>query len=576
MKVRYSYLSDQFADLDSYLSSIKEFVKTEDFTLGAPLVEFEKRFAKLCDLPYAIGVGSGTDALILSLKILGVGPGDEVITAPNTFIATVGAIVMTGAKPVFVDNNEEYTIDVNKIEQAITSKTKAILPVHLTGCPADMPKIMKIAKKHNLLVVEDAAQAILASIDGKHVGSWGETACFSLHPLKNLNVWGDGGIIVTRSASLNRKLRLFRNHGLSNRDEVEFYGHNSRFDTIQAVIANRLIQEVHEITDKRIANAARFDEAFKALNKFITIPPRRPNVKQVYHTYVIQVENRDKLYQYLLNKGIRAKVHYPIPMHLQKASKYLKYKKGDFPVCEKDCRTILTLPVHQYLGQDQIDYIVECVHKFYKTKEIMSPKVIGIDFDNTIVSYDELMVKAARELGFLKKGSLTNKKDIRNAVRQLPDGEEKWQVLQAYVYGQLMPQAKLIEGVQEFFRVCQQKKIPVFIISHKTQYATKDTQGIDLRATAINWMSKHEFFDMEGLGLTQDCVFFESTREKKIARIASLQCTHFIDDLEETFQEKSFPKKIKKILYSPDSHSSKEDLLIKKSWREIREFIFAG
>lgn len=365
MKIPYSYLDRQFADIDAYLDDIRKLVQSGDFTLGEAVTEFEKRFAKLCNLPYAIGVSSGTDALILSLKILGIGPGDEVITTPNTFIATVGAIAMTGAKPVFVDNNAEYTIDVNQIEQAITQKTKAIVPVHLAGCPAEMPAIMDIARRHNLIVVEDAAQAILASIDGKHVGTWGETACFSLHPLKNLNVWGDGGVIVTRSTELCEKLKLFRNHGLVTRDEVGMFGHNCRLDSLQAVIANRLIDQAYSITDKRIANAQRLDEAFKDLKEYITLPPRRTNIKQVYHTYVVRVKDRDKLLAYLHKKGVDAKVHYPIPLHLQKAAAYLGYKRGDFPICEEHCRTILTLPVHQHLTPQEIEYIVDCVRTFY-------------------------------------------------------------------------------------------------------------------------------------------------------------------------------------------------------------------
>lgn len=370
MKIPYSYLDRQFADPDPYLDDIRELVLSGDFTLGEAVTEFEERFAKLCNLPYAIGVSSGTDALILSLKILGIGPGDEVITTPNTFVATIGAIAMTGARPVFVDNNDEYTIDVNQIEQAITPKTKALLPVHLAGCPADMPAIMDIAERHKLLVVEDAAQAILAAIDGKCMGSWGETACYSFHPLKNLNVWGDGGIIVTRSAELAEKLKLFQNHGLATRDEIEMFGHNCRLDSLQAVVANRLIEEVHSITDKRIANAQRFDEAFKELTGYITLPPRRPNVKQVYHTYVIRTKDRDKLYAHLHEKGIEAKIHYPIPLHLQKAAAYLGYKEGDFPVCEEHCRTIITLPVHQHLTSEEIDYIIDGVCTFYLDERV--------------------------------------------------------------------------------------------------------------------------------------------------------------------------------------------------------------
>jgi len=365
MQVKYSYLEEQFADVEPYLNDIRNLVASGDFTLGAPVPEFEARFADLCGLPHAIGVGSGTDALILSLKMLGVGHGDEVITTPNTFIATVGAIAMTGARPVFVDNDERYTIDVSQIEAAITPKTKAILPVHLTGTPADMPSIMEIARRHDLAVVEDAAQAILAQIDGQHVGSWGDTACFSLHPLKNLNVWGDGGVIVTRSAELAEKLKLFRNHGLSSRDDVAMFGHNSRLDSLQAVVANRLVDQAAWITEQRIANALRLDQGLSDLGEYVIIPRRSPNIREVFHTYVIKASNRDALVEHLIAQGIEAKVHYPIPLHLQPAADYLGYKAGDFPVCEEHCRMIFTLPVHQHLGSEQINYMIEKVREFY-------------------------------------------------------------------------------------------------------------------------------------------------------------------------------------------------------------------
>ena len=368
MRVPYSYLDQQFAEVDTYLSDIRDLVKSGDFTLGSAVSEFEERFADLCGLPYAVGVSSGTDALALSLEAVGVGPGDEVITTPNTFVATVGAIVMTGARPVFVDNNEEYTIDANLIEEGITPKTKAIMPVHLTGIPADMPAIMEIADRRGIPVVEDAAQAILASIDGKHVGSWGETAGFSLHPLKNLNVWGDGGVILTRSAELAERLKLMRNHGLADRDTVVLYGQNSRLDSLQAVVGNRLISETHPITDGRIANATRYDQGLADLGEYVKIPPRKPGVKQVYHTYVIQASDRDGLLHHLEAQGIEAKVHYPIPMHLQKASDYLGYNQGDFPVCERHCGTILSLPVHQHLSSEQVDWAIGQVHEYYSGK----------------------------------------------------------------------------------------------------------------------------------------------------------------------------------------------------------------
>lgn len=365
MKVEYSYLSRQFNEVEPFLDDLRNLVRSGDFTLGAPVREFEERFAELCGLPYAIGVGSGTDALALSLKALGVGPGDEVITTPNTFVATVGAIAMTGARPVFVDNNDEYTIDVNLIEDAITPRTKAILPVHLSGAPSDMPAVMEIADRRGLEVVEDAAQAILASINGIPVGSWGSAAGFSLHPLKNLNVWGDSGVILTKSKEMADQLRLLRNHGLANRDEVVIFGHNSRLDSVQALVASRLLDQVHTITDKRIEIAGVYDRAFSGLSDFITIPPRRPGIKQVYHTYVIQVTNRDNLLEYLLNAGIDAKVHYPIPLHLQKAAEYLQYKPGDFPVCEQHCKNIISLPAHQHLTDDEVGYVISQVQQFY-------------------------------------------------------------------------------------------------------------------------------------------------------------------------------------------------------------------
>ena len=373
MRVPYSYLDEQFADIDAYLQDVKKVVQRGDFTLGEAVSQFEEQFAKLTGISYAVVVGSGTDALILPLKAIGIGPGDEVITTANTFVATVGAIAMCGATPVFVDNNERYTMDVSKIEKAITPRTKAIMPVHLSGCPADMPEIMRIAKKHNLKVIEDAAQAILAAIDGKHVGSWGEAAGFSLHPLKNLNVWGDGGIVLTNSKEMRDKLRLLRNHGMNTRDEIKIFGHNSRLDSVHAAIGLRLIKDVHWITDKRIENARRLDKAFADLGEFIKIPQRPKGYNWVYHTYVLRVQNRDGLLAYVLDHGIRAKIHYPIPMHLQEASVYLGYKEGDFPIAEEDARTMITLPVHQHLTDEMIDYMIETVRTFYLKKNTVVP-----------------------------------------------------------------------------------------------------------------------------------------------------------------------------------------------------------
>ena len=365
MRVPFSYLDRQFADIDAYLADLKVFVKTGDFTLGQPLAEFEARFAKLSRMPHAIGVASGTDALILSLKIHGIGAGDEVLTTPMTFIATVGAIAMTGARPVFVDSEDGFVIDPAKVEAAITPRTKALVPVHYTGNVADMPALARLAQKHKLLVVEDACQAIAAGIDGQPVGTWGATACFSLHPLKNLNVWSDGGLIVTRSDDLARRLRLYRNHGLATRDEVEMFGHNSRLDTLQAVIGNRLIGATEEVTERRIRYAKRYDQAFAQLGEFIQPPKRRPGVRHVFHLYVVRAKRRDELLAFLNASGVEAKIHYPIPVHLQKAAVYLGYKPGAFPICEADCKQIITLPAHPYLTESEVEYTIEQVHKFY-------------------------------------------------------------------------------------------------------------------------------------------------------------------------------------------------------------------
>lgn len=365
MRVPFSYLDRQFANLEDYLDDLRAFVPTGDFTLGGPLVEFEKRFAALCDAPYAIGVGSGTDALLLSLKAAGVGHGDEVITTTNTFIATVGAIAMAGATPVFVDSEEGFVIDPTKIEAAITPKTRAIMPVHYTGNVADMPTIMAIASKHNLAVIEDACQAICGTIDHKPVGSWGKSAGFSLHPLKNLNVWGDGGIIITHDEKMNHDLRLLRNHGLVNRDEVAIFAHNSRLDTLQAVIGNRLIDQTSFITNRRIEIAQRYDRELASLSPLVRVPFRRAEVKHVFHLYIVRVERRDALLQFLEARGVEAKIHYPIPMHLQPAAKHLGYKHGDFPQAEADCKRIITLPAHQHLTDDEVGYVIDQVKAFY-------------------------------------------------------------------------------------------------------------------------------------------------------------------------------------------------------------------
>jgi len=364
MKVSYSYLQDQFADPEPIFAEIRKLIQRGDFTLGSALTEFEEKFAAHCGAQYAIGVGTGTDALFLSLRAMGIGAGDEVITCPCTFVATVGAIVQSGARPVFVDANEQFVIDPEKIEAAITPRTKAIMPVHYTGQPCDMPRITAIAKRHNLRIVEDACQSIGGEVNGRRVGSWGDTAGFSLHPLKNLNVWGDGGIITTNSLELRDHLRLLRNHGMKNRDEVEIYGYNCRLDTLQAIVGLWLFPQAETITEARIATAKQFDAALGQIRQ-ILVPPRSANMRHAYHLYMLHAERRDALVAFLLDKGVDAKVHYPIPMHLQEASAYLGHKAGDFPVTEAHAASIFTLPVHQHMTAEQKQYCIKMVKAFY-------------------------------------------------------------------------------------------------------------------------------------------------------------------------------------------------------------------
>ena len=363
-KVRYSYLPQQFADTTDIMAAIEKVVASGDFTLGKTVEEFEGKFGDLLNVKHAIGVASGTDALKIGLKALGVGHGDEVITAANTFVSTVGAINEVGAKPVLVDCNESYCIDADQIEAAITSRTKALLPVHLTGAMPDMVKITDLAERHNLKIVEDACQAILASYDGKTAGSWGQTAGFSLHPLKNLNVWGDGGVVVTNDDDIADRIRILRNNGIQGRDNVEMLGFNTRLDSIQAAVGNWLIGKTEAGTDQRIANARYYDDALKD-NPQITIPDRPQNLKQVYHIYQICAEDRDQCVRYCLDNGVEVKIHYPIPLYRQKALDFLGHKVGDFPNAERQAGEVMSLPADQYLSREEQDIAIDTINSFY-------------------------------------------------------------------------------------------------------------------------------------------------------------------------------------------------------------------
>ena len=365
MIIKHNYLTDQFKNSKKIFNLIEDTVKFNDFTLGRYVELFEKEFSKYQKVKYAIGVGSGTDAIFLSLKALGIKEGDEVITPTYSFYATAGAIATAGAKPIFIDIKDDLNIDENKIEEKITKKTKAIVPVHWSGRICNMDKILKIAKKYNLHVVEDACHAILAHDEKKRfAGNFGIVGCFSLHPLKNLNVWGDGGIITTNNKNIYQKLKLMRNHGLSSRDNCKIYGFNSRLDTIQAAVGLEMIKKINLITNSRIKNANYLNKNLKSI-KQIKLIEERINFKSVYHLYQFYCEKRDDLNNFLRKNKIDSKIHYPKPLHLHEAAKKFKYKKGQFPNAEKLSKEVISIPVHEFITKKQLDFMITKIQKFY-------------------------------------------------------------------------------------------------------------------------------------------------------------------------------------------------------------------
>lgn len=367
-RVKFVNLGKQYMKLrKEIIAKFDEISKQGAYILSEEVEEFEKNFAEYCGTRYAVGVGNGSDALYMSLLSLGIGPCDEVITAPNSFIATAWVIARTGARIVFVDVGEDMNIDPKLIESAISEHTKAIIPVHLTGRVADMNAIQTITDEHNLLVIEDAAQAIGAKYTGKRAGSFGICAGFSLHPLKNLHVHGDGGVITTNDNALFETLMKYRNHGLKNRDECEFWGINSRLDSIQAGIANIKLRYLDgwNARFRQISNI--YTEGLKDC---VIVPKVEDYEEPIYHRYMIRCSGRDDLQRFLDDNGIETKVNYPIPLHLQPAAASLGYKKGDFPVTEKMAETILSLPIYPELEDDQVYYVIEKIRQFFKVKTI--------------------------------------------------------------------------------------------------------------------------------------------------------------------------------------------------------------
>jgi dTDP-4-amino-4,6-dideoxygalactose transaminase len=362
MSVPFLNLQAQHAPLRAEIDrAIGEVIDRGAFAGGPFVEEFEKDYAAFCRCEHAIGVGNGTDALWLALLASGVGQGDEVITVPSTFLATAEAITYTGAKPVFVDIDEStYTMDPAQLKAALTPCTKAIIPVHLFGQPADMDPIMEFARAHGLVVIEDAAQAHGAEYKGRRAGSIGNAGCFSFYPGKNLGAFGEAGAIVTNNAELAEKLRAFRDHGQTRKYHHTMIGWNCRMDGIQAAVLKIKLRYLTEGNEKRRAHAAFYAKAFAGIEE-ITVPAEADYAKHVYHVYAIRVPERDRVMQSLHEQGIGCGIHYPIPVHLQEAYRELGYGRGAFPVSERTSAEFLSLPMFPELTKSQLMEVTEAV-----------------------------------------------------------------------------------------------------------------------------------------------------------------------------------------------------------------------
>ena len=364
IEVPYVNLSAQWnEERDDLLPIIESILESGQYVGSKEIEQLESRIEKSFGVKHAITLNSGTDALVLALLAINVGPNDEVITPPNSFIASTAAIARVGAKPVFVDVHADQNIDPNLIEGSITKKTKAIMPVHLTGRVSDMEMIMEIANHHDVLVVEDAAQAAGARFNERVTGSWGSAGCFSAHPLKNLNACGDAGFITTNDDEIAKKVHLMRNHGLVDRETVNEFGFVSRMDSLQAAILKFRLAHLKDIVEKRRNNVSIYRSILDP--NFVFIPADRPEEFNTWHTFVIQVEKRDELRAFLASRNIETAIHYPVPIHLQPACRYLGYSPGDFPVTEYQAGRILSLPINQSLTNEQICLVAETVNKFY-------------------------------------------------------------------------------------------------------------------------------------------------------------------------------------------------------------------
>jgi dTDP-4-amino-4,6-dideoxygalactose transaminase len=342
------------------LPAIERVLEGMSLYLGPEQQAFEQEFAAYCQSGYGISVSNGTDALALALRACQIGPGDEVITVANTFIATVEAISMVGATPVFIDvDPDTYTMNWHDIEQAITPQTRAILPVHLFGHPAEMTPILEIARTHGLRVIEDASQAHGATYEGRPVGSMGDIGCFSLYCSKTLGAYGEAGVCVTNDADLAERMRMLRDHGSRHRYEHEVMGVNARMDEIQAAILRVKLPYLDQWNAKRQAHAQRYSERLRGV--VTAVPEAQPWATHVYYVYVVQVPDRERVRESLAERGILTGVHYPIPLHLQPACAQYGYKQGSLPVTEEAAEHILSLPMYAELTEEQIHQVCDAL-----------------------------------------------------------------------------------------------------------------------------------------------------------------------------------------------------------------------
>jgi dTDP-4-amino-4,6-dideoxygalactose transaminase len=363
LTVPYTNLGDEFkVERSSYMDVFEKVLLSGRYILGPELSSLEEEFSKYCQSEYGIGVASGTDALLLVLRALQLQSTDEVITAPNSYIASASAIALAGATPRFADICHCGNMSPEAFKAAITPNTKAVIPVHLTGRPAEMNEIISIAQERNIFVIEDAAQAVGASLNGKKVGGWGDAACFSFHPLKNLRAFGDGGMIVTKHAWLKDKLRQERNQGLVTREQCDYWGFNSRLDELQAAFLRVQLRKLNEQTEKRRELAFRYNSL---LRSYVEVPEESAGEYCVFQTYVIKADHRNDLKKYLNDQGVEALIHYPVPIHMQPAAKYLGYSESDFPNTMKHVSQILSLPLYPNMTLSQQDYVVEKIKIFY-------------------------------------------------------------------------------------------------------------------------------------------------------------------------------------------------------------------